>query len=148
MHFAVVIVYYSGNFPTCQRFSWIFLTFGDLHKFSGVFMCDLYRKIELLCKQNNIKIAELARAIGQNKSMFTDLKTGRKKSFNIEVLISISDYFDISLDELVGRKRKTPDAETSEVVEKIIGLFNIMSEEQKALYLSLAEQLILQGSKE
>ena len=108
-------------------------------------MCDLYRKIELLCKQNEIKIAELARAIGQNKSMFTDLKTGRKKSFNIEVLISISDYFDISLDDLVGRKRKTPDTEMSEVDCKIMERIALMSDSQKDLYLNLIEELTPQA---
>ena len=111
-------------------------------------MCDLYRKIELLCQRENIKIADLARETEINKTLFSDLKRQKSKSLSLEKLIIIADYFDISLDELVGRKRKTPDAETSEVVEKIIGLFDIMSEEQKALYLSLAEQLILQGSKE
>lgn len=111
-------------------------------------MCDLYRKIELLCQRKNIKFAELARETGLNKTLFSELKNGRTKTLSLEKLIIIADYFDISLDDLVGRKRKTPDAETSEVVEKILGLFNLMSEEQKALYLSLAEQLILQGSKE
>ena len=111
-------------------------------------MCDLYQKIELLCKDRGIKIAELARAIGQNKSMFTDLKTGRKSSLNIGTLIQIADYFEISLDDLVGRKKITPDDKSSEVIKEIIKLFSVMSAEQQALYLSLAQQLILQGSKE
>lgn len=111
-------------------------------------MCNLYRKIELLCQSKNIKIADLSRDTEINKTLFSDLKRQKTKTLSLEKLIIIADYFDISLDELVGRKRKTPDAKTSEVVEKIIELFDVMSEEQKALYLSLAEQLILQGSKE
>lgn len=111
-------------------------------------MCDLYQKIELLCKNKGIKIAELARSIGQNKSMFTDLKTGRKSSLNIAALIQIADFFDISLDELVGRKKRTPDAEASEVQNEIIKLFVSMTEEQQNLFYSLAQQLILRGSED
>lgn len=111
-------------------------------------MCNLYRRIEQLCQDKGMKFADLSRATGINKTVFSELKNGRTKFLSLDRLVIIADYFDISLDELVGRKRKTPDTETSEVVEKIIGLFNIMSEEQKALYLSLAEQLILQDSKE
>lgn len=111
-------------------------------------MCDLYENIDALCKTHNICAAELARQIGQNNSMFTDLKTGRKKTLSIDVLILIADYFKISLDDLVGRKKITPDDKSSEVIKEIIKLFSVMSAEQQALYLSLAQQLILQGSKE
>ena len=51
----------------------------------------------------------------------------------------------ISVDELYGReKEKTPDTKASGVENKIIELFNAMTDEQKQLFLNLAEQLLQQ----
>ena len=111
-------------------------------------MCDLYQKIELLCQEKGIKIADLSRETGTTKSNFSDLKSGKIKSLSLDKLIKIADYFEISLDDLVGRKKITPDDKSSEVIKEIVKLFSVMSAEQQALYLSLAQQLILQGSKE
>lgn len=148
MHFAVVIVNYSMKFRTCQRLGMIFHTFGELHIFWGVFMCDLYKTIETYCQKNNIKIADLARNTGLNKTLFSDLKNGRSKTLSIDRLIIIADYFNISLDELVGRKRKTPDDKSSEVIDKIMKLLSAMTPEQKAAFVQTAEALILPNSKE
>ena len=111
-------------------------------------MCDLYQKIELLCQEKGIKIADLSRETGTTKSNFSDLKSGKIKSLSLDKLIKIADYFEVSLDDLVGRKKITPDDKSSEVIKEIVKLFSVMSAEQQALYLSLAQQLILQGSKE
>ena len=111
-------------------------------------MCSLYENIDALCKRENICAAELARQIGQNNSMFTDLKTGRKKTLSIDVLTLIADYFDVSLDDLVGRKRKTPDEKSSEVIDKIMKLLEAMTPEQRSAFVQTAEALILPSSKE
>ena len=111
-------------------------------------MCDLYNKIEDLCQSKGIRVANLSKEIGFNKTVLSELKNGRSKSLSLEKLIKIADYFEISLDELVGRKKITPDDKSSEVIKEIVKLFSVMSAEQQALYLSLAQQLILQGSKE
>lgn len=108
-------------------------------------MYNLYGKIELLCKERNIKTSDLANALGLNKSMFCDLRTGRKNTLSLEKLILIADYFEISLDELVGRKKRTPAEESAEVME-IMELIKGMTSEQQALFLNLAEQLILRDS--
>ena len=109
-------------------------------------MCNLYRNIELLCKSRNIKVADLSRFTGLNKSMFSDLKNGKKSTINIEALIKIADYFNVSLDYLVDRK-KASTANTAEA-KKIMKLIREMTSEQQALFLSLAEQLILRDSGE
>lgn len=111
-------------------------------------MCDLYTKIELLCQRKNIKIADLARETEINKTLFSDLKRQKSKSLSLEKLIIIADYFDISLDDLVGRKRKTPDDKSSEVIDKIMKLLSAMTPEQKAAFVQTAEALILPNSKE
>ena len=68
-------------------------------------MCDLYTKIEKLCKKHKIKIADLSRETGITKTYFSDLKNNRSKSISIAKLIIIADYFNVSLDYLVGRKK-------------------------------------------
>lgn len=108
-------------------------------------MCDLYTKIELLCQSKNIKIADLARETEINKTLFSDLKRQKSKSLSLEKLIIIADYFDISLDDLVGRKRKAPDTEMSEVDCKIMERVALMSDSQKELYLRLIEELAPQA---
>lgn len=111
-------------------------------------MCDLYQKIELLCQLKGIKIADLARETGLTKTLFSDLKRQKAKSLSLEKLIIIADYFEISLDELVGRKRKTPDDKSSEVIDKIMKLLSAMTPEQRAAFVQTAEALILPNSKE
>lgn len=111
-------------------------------------MCDLYKKIELLCQNKDVKIADLARDTGINKTVFSELKKGRSKTLSMDKLIMVADYFDISLDELVGRKRKTPDEKSSEVIDKIMKLLEAMTPEQKIAFVQAAEALILPSSKE
>ena len=111
-------------------------------------MCDLYQKIELLCQEKGVTVAELARETGLNKTVFSELKSGRSKTLSMDKLIIVADYFDISIDELVGRKRKTPDDKSSEVVDKIIKLMSAMTEEQKTAFVRTAEALILPNAEE
>lgn len=83
-------------------------------------MCDLYTKIEKLCKKHKIKIADLSRETGITKTCFSDLKNNRSKSISIDKLIIIADYFNVSLDYLVDRK-KASTANTAEA-KKIMKL--------------------------
>lgn len=108
-------------------------------------MCNLYEKIEQLCQNKGIKVAELARETNINKTVFSELKNGRTKFLSTERLILVADYFDISLDDLVGRKRKAPDTEMSEVDCKIMERVALMSDSQKELYLHLIEELAPQA---
>ena len=111
-------------------------------------MCDLYNKIESLCAERGIKIADLARETEINKTLFSDLKRQKTKSLSMDRLIVVADYFEISLDELVGRKRKTPDEKSSEVIDKIMKLMEAMTPEQRTAFVQAAEALILPHSKE
>ena len=66
----------------------------------------------------------------------------------MDKLIIIADYFEISLDDLVGRKRKTPDDKSSEVIDKIMKLLSAMTPEQRSAFVQTAEALILPNVKE
>lgn len=63
----------------------------------------LYERLEFLCKYTDRTPADVCRAIGASKSLFTDLKTGRKSSVSLETAVKLADYFQISLDFLTGR---------------------------------------------
>lgn len=63
----------------------------------------LYERLEFLCKYTDRTPADVCRAIGASKSLFTDLKTGRKSSVSLETAVKLADYFQISLDLLAGR---------------------------------------------
>lgn len=110
-------------------------------------MCNLYERIERQCEKRNIKLAELARQAGLSVSTFSDLKRGKTKSLSLDALISISDIFNISIDELIGRKKEAPSPERDEAVGKVTDLFNQMTEEQKDFFLRLLEQTVQQASK-
>lgn len=110
-------------------------------------MCNLYNQIERLCKKRGVNFSELAKSTGQYPSVFSDLKRGKQKGLSLDALIKIADYFEISLDELIGRKIEAPSPERDEAVGKVTDLFNRMTEEQKDFFLRLLEQTVQQPPK-
>lgn len=110
-------------------------------------MSNLYELIKKRCAVKKITLTELARKTGLSVSTFSDLKRGKSKSLSLDALVLIADYFNITLDELVGRKKEAPDAETSEAMGRVIDAFNQMTPEQQELFVQLVEQFLLQSSK-
>ena len=84
----------------------------------------LYERLEFLCKYTDRTPADVCRAIGASKSLFTDLKTGRKSSVSLETAVKLADYFQISLDFLAGRL-------DPEIRSRLDGLFGKKTEEKK-----------------
>ncbi len=84
----------------------------------------LYERLEFLCKYTNRTPADVCRAIGASKSLFTDLKTGRKSSVSLETAVKLADYFQISLDFLAGRL-------DPEIRSRLDRLFGKKTEEKK-----------------
>ena len=76
-----------------------------------------YDKYVALCKRNNISPSRAAQEIGFNKSSITNWKnngyTPRK-----EILVSIADYFNVSVDYLLG-KASSNTSEPSEHINTI-----------------------------
>lgn len=62
--------------------------------FSGRLLC--------LRKQNNTTQSDLASIIGLSRTAITRMECGDRAP-SVEVLCTIADYFDVSLDYLVGR---------------------------------------------
>ena len=62
--------------------------------------------------------------IGISKSMLSDLKMGRKKTLSAETLAKIADYFDVSVEYLMGKDQKekplvNDDEELTEYLEQL-----------------------------
>lgn len=104
---------------------------------------DLYNRIDELCKGKGLSIYKVCKLANISFSVIYDLKSGKKVDLNRKTAEKLATALEITVDELYG-KEKTPDTKVSEVEERIIDLFNVMSDEQKQLFLNLAEQLIQQ----
>ncbi len=56
-----------------------------------------------LCKSKNITINKLATQTGITQSTIDSILKGKSLNPKLETVISLADYFDVSLDYLVGR---------------------------------------------
>lgn len=61
-------------------------------------------KLKELRKLNNLSMDKLGKEINMSSGEISDIENGKKKDLRISTLIRIADYFNISLDELIGRK--------------------------------------------
>ena len=68
----------------------------------------ILNNIKKIRKQKGIKQEELAEALGVKKSFVSRIENDRKQ-LPLKRAIEIADYLDISLDELIGRKRRNHD---------------------------------------
>lgn len=68
----------------------------------------ILNNITLLLKEKNKTQKSLTDYLGLSKNIFTDWKSGKCKSYNA-YLPQIAEFFDVSIDELVGNNdRKSP----------------------------------------
>lgn len=65
-------------------------------------MVNMYEKLKSLCDMKGVKPAEVCNSIGASKSLFTDLKTGRKSSVSLETAGRLAAYFGVSVDDILG----------------------------------------------
>lgn len=74
-------------------------------------MSDLYKRIEALCKIYKISITTMCKESGASRASLSDLKMGRNQKLSAVTLDRIADYFDTTVDYLLGR---TTDPENSD----------------------------------
>ena len=104
----------------------------------------MYEIFEQLLQKRGMSSYEVSKLSGVSQATLSDWKNGKSTPRN-KTLKKLADILGVSVAYLLGEeKEKTPDTKTSEVEERIIDLFNVMSDEQKQLFLNLAEQLIQQ----
>ena len=61
-------------------------------------------KLKELRKLNNLSMDKLGKEINMSSGEISDIENGKKNDTRISTLIKIADYFNVSLDELIGRK--------------------------------------------
>lgn len=74
-------------------------------------MSDLYKRIVKYCADKHVSPSKMCLDIGCSKSLMSDLNSGRKQTLSSTTLQKISDYFGITVDDLLGEK-KEPDPQT------------------------------------
>ncbi len=63
----------------------------------------MFEIIKQLCQDNNISLSSLALQLGFSRNIFGELKAGRIKSLSADKISKIADYFDVSVDYLLGK---------------------------------------------
>ena len=67
-------------------------------------MSNLYERIEELCKTRGMTIGSMCRELEISRGNFSDLKAGRVKTLGSDKLSRISEYFGVSVDNLLGKE--------------------------------------------
>lgn len=85
----------------------------------------LIKNINIIMKDNGISQGDLARITGTYQSRISECLKG-KKDFTLQQIISIADYFKVSIDLLLGRQERT--AQDFKCMTDLIKLFFTLSE--------------------
>jgi len=59
-------------------------------------------RIKMLRMERNIKQSDLGEAVGLTYTAVSDIERGRRTT-TLEKLVALADYFDVSVDYLIGR---------------------------------------------
>ena len=103
---------------------------------------DVANRIKTIAKEKNISILTMLADCGLSKNTLSSMQSGGSWP-RLDTILKIADYLDISMDELLGRKKRTPTAKAVEVENEIIDLFNSMDDKKRELFIALARELIL-----
>lgn len=90
-----------------------------------------------LCNEYNIKPNTVAKEIGIPSGSVTDWKKGRIPRDG--TLIKIADYFNVSIDYLLGRDQKEKSATEEKPLPDILYRYNELSEEKQREVISFIE---------
>lgn len=72
---------------------------------------DVSKIIKKLRKSQRLTLEEVANGIGSTKSYIWELEDGRTNP-GLNTLINLADFFDVTIDELVGRVKPKPSKKT------------------------------------
>ncbi len=75
-------------------------------------MSALYNILSQLCNERGISAYRMCKDIGLQPSIMTDLKMGRRSSMKAETIARVANYFDVSVDYLLGNTQIKKDDST------------------------------------
>lgn len=77
----------------------------------------VFERIQKLAKQRGIGLSKLALELGFSENLFYRWKSSEPKAVD---LAKVADYFDVSVDYLLGRETKDTPEDLEEVLDNII----------------------------
>lgn len=120
---------------------------GDFVEFSD--------KILMYFSENNIQPATVAKATGIDKSTFSKWKSKPTSKLDLDILVKIANYLNVSTDYLLTGKEKSPSAEQtakeqvlSKEEKELLGYFSVLPRDVRQKLLGRAELLAEQASEQ
>lgn len=95
--------------------------------------------LERIRKDRKVSQAKLGAALGLTQQMVSSYEK-ETSSPNIDVLIKIAQYFNVSIDTLVGYVVKTPEANSSKA--RLIRLFDTLNDDDRQKCLLIIETIL------
>lgn len=99
---------------------------------------DIYERIKTLCANRKIDVQQVELELGFARGHFYKWK---KSSPKIDTILPIANYFDVSLDSLVGRNVETPDASFTDEYVDIIDLYSKLDDTDKETIMRMLKSL-------
>lgn len=106
-------------------------------------MNKIFRLFDLMVEKN-INAKKISDDTGISTGNISDWKSGRSKP-SIEKLELLADYFDVSVDYLLGREKKSLFSDLSDNEQKIISIFKKLTDTQQGRIIERAEILAEQN---
>ena len=75
-------------------------------------MAEMYEIIDALLAAKGVSGAQMSADLGMSRSFMTELRKGRAKGIKLETAQKIAEYFDVSVDYLLGEETEKAPAES------------------------------------
>lgn len=98
----------------------------------------MVERLKELRTEFNISQQQLANVIGVSQQSINKYENHNVEP-DIETLKAMADYFNVSIDYLVGYEKETKDSENS---AELLRIFNLMTNEQQKIYLEQGKAFI------
>ena len=115
-------------------------------------MAEMHEIIDALLNERHISGAQMSADLGMSRSFMTELRKGRAKGIKLETAQKIAEYFNVSLNYLLGEETEKAPAETDKRypegynILKIAGRDGtfrerVLSDQQLAALIAIVDQM-------
>ena len=108
---------------------------------------DVANRIKTIAKEENISILTMLADCGLSKNTLSSMQSGGSWP-RLDTILKIADYLDISMDELLGRKKQTPTDFSVEAKKEIIQMLMSMTEKNRKEFLQAARSIFEQDQED
>ena len=99
---------------------------------------NIYERIKKLCALKKIDVQDLEAELGYTRGHLYKWSNSFPR---IDKLLPIANYFDVSLDSLVGRKIEPPDASITDEYVDLIDLYSRLNDTDKETVIRMLKSL-------